>query len=307
MKKKYILLFILVSLMFFSKVEAYEEYKIGDKVRYDGNSYYVISNSDKNTNYVTLLKEKSLTVDEINKYGRDESGKLFVNKNVVNTNDPEKVIYYFDNIVGIAYYSGDGCKSEYFWNGSNIEFSNSISTNCVNDYNSSDIKKVVDNWAKDNFNATDLVEVDGYSSRLLNYDEINNNLGPVTNKWGQYFIEGEDWFKNFTWRNSFWSMIKNSDNSYKVANIRDSIVDYINVFEISSVKPVINLNKCLIDETERECIVDEEDDANENVCNKTITKYNEYKVCDTVEYKGDKYYVIRKSDSNQKFVTLLKT
>jgi len=93
MKQKYILLFILVSLMFFSKVEAYEEYKIGDKVRYDGNSYYVISHSDENTNYITLLKEKSLTVDEINKYGRDESGKLFVNKNNINTDDPEKVIY----------------------------------------------------------------------------------------------------------------------------------------------------------------------------------------------------------------------
>ena len=190
MKKKYILLFILVSLMFFSKVEAYEEYKIGDKVDYKGENYYVISDSDEDTNYVTLLKEKSLTVDEINKYGRDESGKLFVNKNIIYRDDTKKVIYEFDNnIGGIAFYSSDGCSSLYYYNGSSISISDSDNSKCVNEYNSSDIKKVVDNWAKDNFNSSDLIEVDGYSSRLLNYDEINNKLGPVTVEYGFKYIK----------------------------------------------------------------------------------------------------------------------
>jgi len=72
---------------------------------------------------------------------------------------------------------------------SSISTTESDNSNCINDYNLSDIKKVVDNWTKDNFNSSDLIEVDGYSSRLLNYDEINNNFGPVTVEYGFKFIK----------------------------------------------------------------------------------------------------------------------
>lgn len=49
-------------------IQAYQEYKIGDKITYNGINYYVIMNSDSNDNYVELMKEIPLTADEINKY-----------------------------------------------------------------------------------------------------------------------------------------------------------------------------------------------------------------------------------------------
>lgn len=95
MKKFSKLIVILLVMFLCNKVRAFEKYNIGEEVLYKNEEYYVIENSDENKNYVTLLKDKSLTVDEVNKYGRDDDKKLFVNKYVINTNNPEDVIFNF--------------------------------------------------------------------------------------------------------------------------------------------------------------------------------------------------------------------
>jgi len=271
MKKIFIVLFILINVIICNKVLAFKEYKLGDKINYKGKDYYVISYSDKNTDFITLLKEKSLTVDELNKYGRDESGKLFVNKDLINSDDPEKVIFEFeDNSGGIAYYSDDGCSYIYYYNGSSISTTESDSSMCISDYNSSDIKKVVDNWTKDNFDSNDLIEVDGYSSRILNYNDLRKNLGPISYWAGNYYLEGEKWFVDLTKEHSFWTMSKNNGNLYEIENLKSGKIESMKVFNISTVKPVINLKKCAIEdkcqeevlEKELEKIIEEEKEPN---------------------------------------------
>ena len=71
---------------------------------------------------------------------------------------------------GIAYYSSDECWSTYSWYGSSISVNGTNVSGCRNDYASSDIKRVVDNWAKDKLD--DLVEIDGYKARILSIDEL---------------------------------------------------------------------------------------------------------------------------------------
>ena len=52
------------------RVNAYDSYQIGDIINFKGEEYYVINNSDANSNYVTVFKVKSLTPDEIYRYGQ---------------------------------------------------------------------------------------------------------------------------------------------------------------------------------------------------------------------------------------------
>lgn len=55
--KKYVCLFVIYAFLFISKINAYTEYKIGDKVEYKGIEFYVIRNSNSSDSTVTLLKK----------------------------------------------------------------------------------------------------------------------------------------------------------------------------------------------------------------------------------------------------------
>ena len=70
---------------------------------------------------------------------------------------------------GVAYYSSETCG---YVNGSWIY------SGCTTDYASSDIKYIVDAWANDKINSSDLVaDETGYSVRLITIEELRNNLG----------------------------------------------------------------------------------------------------------------------------------
>ena len=307
MKKIFLIVFILVNFIICNKILAFEEYQLGDKINYKGEDYYVISYSGENTNYVTLLKEKSLTVDELYKYGRDESGKLFVNKNVINTNDPEKVIYEFDNnIGGIAFYSSDGCSSLYYYNGSSISISDSDNSKCVNKYNSSDIKKVVDNWAKDKISISDLIEIEGYKTRILNRRDIYISLGPVSYDYGDYNLRDKEWFSDLTLSVPLWTMSRAGNNSFEIEIIYYGSINKENVFYISAVKPVINLKKCAIEdkcqeevlEKELEKIIEEEKEPN---------KIIEEELDNNIEVKEPDNIIIETKVEPEKEKTIIET
>lgn len=55
------LVIIVILLSIGTKINAYEEYKIGDIISFKQSNWLVIEDSSESSDYVVLLKEKSLT------------------------------------------------------------------------------------------------------------------------------------------------------------------------------------------------------------------------------------------------------
>ena len=143
----------------------YQTYSIGDEVTYNGMNFYVIENSDENSDSVTMLKAEPLTVDEVNTYGVGHVNKY--------TRDAEGTASNQNGYGGMVYYSSPTCG--YPTAGSRSEFK---VAGCKSDYASSEVKYVVDAWVADKFKVSDLKEdATGYSARLITYDELTDNLG----------------------------------------------------------------------------------------------------------------------------------
>ena len=175
----------------------YKEYKIGDIITYNGMNFYVIENSDDMSDSITMLKAEPLTVDEVNKYGKDHVNRY--------TDESVGTAYDQNGYGGMAYYSSETCG---YVNGSYV------SAGCTTDYTQSEVKYVVDAWGKDKFKSSDLnVDETGYSVRLITYDELINNLG----------------YNNATWSVSHWrvnpeytpSWVYNSNYGYWTTNTND--------------------------------------------------------------------------------------
>ena len=152
---------------------AYQSYKIGDVVTYNGMNFYVIADSDEKSESVTLLKEEPLTVDEVNAYGGVGTANNHVNMYFTfDTSDSYYQTAYDNNgYGGMAYYTSTTCG----WNGSSR-----VSDGCTTDYDASEIKYVVDAWTTDKLNASDLTEDSlGYKTRLLSFEDLTTNLGYV--------------------------------------------------------------------------------------------------------------------------------
>ena len=152
---------------------AYQSYKIGDVVTYNGMNFYVIADSDEKSESVTLLKETPLTVDEVNTYGGVGTANNHVNMYFTfDTSDSYYQTAYDNNgYGGMAYYTSTTCG----WNGSSR-----VSDGCTTDYDASEIKYVVDAWTTDKLNASDLTEDSlGYKTRLLSFEDLTTNLGYV--------------------------------------------------------------------------------------------------------------------------------
>ena len=142
----------------------YQTYSIGDEVTYNGMNFYVIENSDENSDSVTMLKAEPLSVDEVNTYGKDHVNRYTSSSVGTATNQ--------NGYGGMAYYTSETCGYP------NVSSGSSVTTGCTTDYAQSEVKYVVDAWAADKFQARDLKEdKTGYSARLITYDELTDNLG----------------------------------------------------------------------------------------------------------------------------------
>ena len=122
------------------------------------------------------------------------------------------------------------------------------------DYAISDIKTIVDAWANDNTNASDLViDSMGYSVRLITLDELISNYGFLLNNEATgYKIVGEnvpDWLCNSQY--SYWTMTPYNDDNYHVwvvgIHYSEAILKDTNYNSFSSVRPVINLKKSALE------------------------------------------------------------
>ena len=207
-------------------VDSYKSYSIGELVNYNNTNYCVISNSSIKQDYVTVIKQEPLTYDELVTYN--------------NGHDIERD--NTDNNIGImSYYKSDDC---YY----NSESDKNL-TGCLNNYNNSFVKNIVDNWSN-SFN-DDLKKVDGYKTRLITTDELkkmghifyHGTAHPLSEQKSEYTCLYGD--------ADYWSMDSMYDYSYYIDVV--SKVDSKNgarlVDHQYAVRPVINLKKCAIDNT----------------------------------------------------------
>ena len=315
MKKKILfIVFVLGLYLSINNVYAYDKYKFGDQITFSGELYHVIENSDENQDYITILKDEPLTIQNLYKYGRDENDHLFVNEYVSNFDDLEKVVYeYGDKYGGMAYYTSETCSSNLYWSISNFNHSDIEIVGCNNSYTKSDVKKVIDNWSK-SFSGN-LKEVDGYKARILTYDDLVNKLGFVSlNGDSDYRINLDtniSWFTNFNY--PIW--ISNTLNdSNKVLIIfgtngtnegRQWLYDPNDFF--ATVRPVLNVYKSKIGNEEYQNSEEPNEENIDNTSDKEQnTTYKEYKKGDRIIYKNLIYYVIEDSNKYSNYIYLLR-
>ena len=207
-------------------------YKIGDEITYNGINFYVIENSDENSDSVTLLKAEPLTVAEVNKYGVGHINRY--------SSSSKGTAYDRNGYGGMVYYSSSRCGH----NGSIFHYDG-----CTTDYTKSEVKYVVDAWALDKLKASDLKEdKTGYSVRLITFDELTDNLGYGDNGQGTIKMsqngETPSWVYNSIY--GYWTMsqYKNDTNAVWVVDYTVFISDAIS--NKCFVRPVITLLKSAI-------------------------------------------------------------
>ena len=198
----------------YGKKTTYKAYKIGDEVTYNGINFYVIENSDENSDSVTLLKREPLKKGEVD---------------LSSTEIANKVSYDDNNYLTMPYYARDNCISA------------GGDSGCTTDYKLSDVKQVVDVWSNSKLKSSDLKEdKTGYSARLITYNELTDNLG--------YGHNGEtpSWVKNSKY--GYWtiSQYKNDTSYVWIVRVYGDVV----CLDVSSygitVRPVITLLKSAI-------------------------------------------------------------
>ena len=253
MKKVFVLLIIFLSILICSKVYAYKTYEIGDEVTYNDIDFYVIKDSSSDSDYVTLLKKEPLTVDEVNLYGGVGTENNHVNMFASENDSDYQCAYNVNGYGGMSYYG-------------------QIANEKAN-YENSEVKYVVDAWAKSNFKKQDII-----SKRLLNYDDIINGIGydennkiygcyiSVTNKIPTWFYNKKYWY---------WTMIPNEtlDGDLWTITNEGHINTYTGIVTSSIVvRPVIELYKCAIDDTCNNSDIINDTDNNNEFDNKSENK-----------------------------------
>ena len=218
----------------------YKTYSIGDEATYNGMNFYVIADSDENSDSVTMLKAEPLTVDEVNTYG------------VGHVN-----MYYTD-------YTGSSCYQQACDNngyGGMVYFTSTtcgyptgtfVSTGCTTDYAQSEVKYAVDAWAADKFKTSDLKEdATGYSARLITFDELVNNLGYSIKDGATSYSATVDYTPSWVYNGNYshyWTMSAYADSALRVWHVdgngslnSDNVNSFFNGVHV--VRPVVTLLK----------------------------------------------------------------
>lgn len=214
-----------------------------------------------------------------------------------------------ENKGSVSYYNSPTCTSDFSWNVSSYSRTNIVTSGCKNTYDNSDVKKIVDNWAKGNFSNDDLVQVNRYKARILLKEDVEQL------PWYQEICTWTCYYKliynvmNNDLVNSLkgsWVMDSYSDNSkaYQLNNYAEFSSNYF-VFDYGAVTPVINLSKKALEGVDEEENNEDNNDINElgNLDKKLKYKYI---ANDLVVYNNENYYVLYDSDINDDYVTLVK-
>ena len=210
-------------------------YRLGEQITYNGMNFYVIADSDENSDSVTMLKAEPLTVSEVNTYGAGHVNRY--------TNSSVGTAYNNNGYGGMAYYSSETCG---YPNGSS---GSRVTTGCTTDYAQSEVKYVVDTWAADKFQSSDLsVDETGYSARLITFEELTINLGYEKTNGGTLYPSSSgdtpDWLYNVKYNYS--TMTPYNDSTEAVGRFNTSgYFDCRSVYdtEVGVVRPVVTLLK----------------------------------------------------------------
>ena len=221
----------------------YTAYSVGDEVSYNNVDYYVIADSGTADDTVTLLKAEPLTVSEVNQYGGVGTANNHVNMYVTSDTSASHYQSSYDikgdgSLGGMAYYSSLMCG----YNGSDW-----ISDECINSYEGSEIKYVVDAWKTAKVPAA--IEV-----RLITIDDLES----LKYEWHDNGSSGY-WLKtestpNFVYNSNYWywtgiSEIGSSSDVRTVGTNGDTYptdCGGINSIYSGAVRPVIVLPKSVL-------------------------------------------------------------
>ena len=205
-------------------VANYKVYHQGDKITLNNEDYWLISNSGAGQDYVVALKDKPLTVAELNLYGGVGTENNHVNRY---TSSSQGTATNYSGYGYMAYYSSATCKS-------------SDISGCTTNYSNSDVKFVLDAWADDVFTNGELKEVDGLNARLITKNEYQSI--PTTYTWRYKPMNGLTMSQWGTDKSIVWFI----DGS---GNISGGIFVYD---YRGAVRPVINVYKSAIDTNNNE-------------------------------------------------------
>ena len=204
-----------------------KKYGIGDEVEYNGIEFYVIKNSNDDSDSVTMLKKTQLSANEINQYGGVGTENNHVNKYT------STCVGYAYPHGGMAYYTSETCG---YING---ELN---STDCTSNYEISDVKYVVDAWESNVFNANDLaIDSTGYSARLLTVDELHNDLG-----YGNKNVANEN-VPSWVYSNRSWTLPYYSGNAGTLILTNGNIIGMRSYEYSVPVRPVVTLKKSALE------------------------------------------------------------
>ena len=215
----------------------YTAYNIGDEITYKGMKFYVIAPSDTKQDYVTLLKDEPLTVDEVNTYGAGHVNMYVTYK----TSSSYYQTAYGTRYGGMAYYSSPTCgyvNPSWVYDG------------CTTNYDESEIKKVVEAWKDAKLTENELKEVNEYKARLITYEDLYNNLDY------EVYINGTTILRrpsestpSWVYNSNYWYWTMSPDSASYVWRVyNNGNLDHDNVYNNRNgvVRPVINLLKSAI-------------------------------------------------------------
>ena len=291
-----LLLVVTLYFIFISGIYAYEEYHQGELVRYNDIAFYVMFDSDSNEDSVQLLKMVPLSHDEINRYTDNKASLVVLPDNSLDYRASGSYGYYGQ----MAYYYGDNCYITSNTAGGSIV--SSVKSGCKYDYESSNVKKVVDIWCEENFDNDDIVvDQDGYKARLISTGEaLNLNLTPDAEATSSFSLNNApEWFIKVS---SGWTKDEGEQRLYSsngtlyrinkiVFSVGKSFYD-IDPDQSNYVRPTITLKKSSLQK------------AQINIYNNT--KIREYKIGDIINYNDTKFYVIKNSGEKDSTLTVLK-
>ena len=222
----------------YEKADECYGYKIGDQIQVNGIDFYVIADSPATQDYVVALKAEPLTVSQVNTYGGVGTANNHVNK-------------YDAYTVGHAYNkNGYGALSYYSSESCGLVNGEIVNTGCITDYDESDIKFIVDAWANDVLNNTNLKVVDGYSVRLIKDIELETfGYGFIGNGVVNVNATVPTWVYDSQY--AYWTMTPYPNHKFNVRVVRNQgTTQYHAVYRSynsDTVRPVINVYKSAIE------------------------------------------------------------
>ena len=234
----------------------YQTYSVGDMITFAGSNWYVIKDSSKDEDYVTLLKEKILTNSELGEYAANETRKCTA---LDVTDGTYGCIIEGETVIIAAsdkmqYYWSDTCHYSGYYGYTDWDTSE---CDGHNDYDGSKVREMLETQYLLTLGIDNLKEIDGYKIRLITLEELKNNFGYILVESNSPYYKHTpgvtpSWIFQKTGANNlgtpYWTMTPYPDNPrYVWLMLSTGKVNYLgDVMFTQSVRPVINLLKSSI-------------------------------------------------------------